>query len=66
MIICIYHHKLNRKERNYKFIVWDVHIIGVLLLLLLKRPLCPDGMHIVGQWCSTPYTEAKEKLDSVP
>ena len=37
----------------------------ILLLLLLDRPPCTDGMHIVGRWCYTPYTEAKETLDSV-
>ena len=38
----------------------------LLLLLLLDRPPCPDGMRILGQWCSIPCTEAKETLDSVP
>ena len=37
-----------------------------LLLLILDRPPCPDGMLIVERWCSTPCTEAKETLDSVP
>ena len=37
-----------------------------LLLLLFFRPPCPDGMRIVGQWCSTSCIEAKETLDSVP
>ena len=27
-----------------------------LILLLLDRPLCPDDMRVVGQWCSTPFT----------
>ena len=51
----------------YKYIyicIMKFHYL--LLLLLLGRPLCPDGMLIVGQWCSTPCTEAKETLDSIP
>ena len=35
-------------------------------ILLLDRPPYPDGMRIVWRWCSTPYTDAKETLDSVP
>ena len=38
----------------------------LLLLLLLVQPLCPDRMCIVGRWCSTPCTEAKETPDYVP
>ena len=41
-------------------------LIDKYILLLLGRPLCPDGMHIVGKWCFTPYTVAKETLYSVP
>ena len=26
----------------------------------------PDGIYIVGRWCYTPFTEAKETLDSFP
>ena len=37
-----------------------------LLLLLLSRNPCPDGMRIVGRCCSTPCIYAKETLDSVP
>ena len=36
------------------------------ILILLVRPPCPNGIRIVGEWCSTPCTEAKETLDSVP
>ena len=36
------------------------------LLLLLDRPLCPVGMIIVGWSSSSPTTEAKETLYSVP
>ena len=39
--------------------------LHLLLILLIDRSLCPDGMHIVGRWCSTPFIEAKETLDSV-
>ena len=42
-----------------------IHLF-LLLLFLLYRPLCPDGMLIVGWWSSSPQTEAKETLDSVP
>ena len=38
----------------------------LLLILILDRSMCPDGVRIVGRWCSTPCTEAKETLDSVP
>ena len=38
----------------------------ILLLIILNRSLCPNVMLIVGQWCSTLCTEAKETLDSVP
>ena len=41
-------------------------LIDKYILLLLVWPLCTDGMHIVGRWCFTPYTEAKETLYSVP
>ena len=37
----------------------------VLLLILLDRLPCPDGMLIVW-WLSSTQTEAKETLDSVP
>ena len=36
------------------------------LLLLIDWYICINSMHIVGQWCTTPYTESKETLDSVP
>ena len=39
---------------------------SLLIILLLDRPLCPDGMLIVGWWSSSPRTEAKETLDSIP
>ena len=35
-----------------------------LLIIILDRPPCPDGMIIVWWWCSTPYKKAKETLDS--
>ena len=34
--------------------------------LLLGRSPCPDGVIVVGWWCSTPCTEVKDTLDSVP
>ena len=37
-----------------------------LLIILLDRPPCHNDMRIVGQYCSTPYTEAKETIDSDP
>ena len=37
-----------------------------LLLIILDRPPCPDGMLIVGWWSSSPQKEAKETLESVP
>ena len=33
-----------------------------IILLLLDRPPCPDGMRIIGRWCFTPCEEAKETL----
>ena len=38
----------------------------LLIILLLKQSLCPNGVLIVGRWCSIPCTEATETLDSVP
>ena len=35
-------------------------------LLFIYRYLCLDGASIVGKWCSTPYTDSKEALYSVP
>ena len=43
-----------------------IHQIFWYLLLLVNWFPCPDGVHIVGRWCSTPCTEAKETLYSVP
>ena len=37
-----------------------------IIILLIGRSMCPDGIHILGWWCFTPYTEAKESLDSFP
>ena len=28
--------------------------------------MCLNGVRILGRWCSTPFTEANETLDSVP
>ena len=39
---------------------------SLLLLILLGRYPCTDGVRIVGRWCSTPFREAKDKPDSVP
>ena len=39
---------------------------GPIILLLIDRPPCNDGMRIVGRWCSTPCTEATETLEYVP
>ena len=41
-------------------------LILLLLLYLLDRPPSPDGILLVGWWSSSPQTEAKETLDSVP
>ena len=40
----------------------EIVVKEYLPLLLLDRHLCPDGMNIVGRWCSTPCTEANKKL----
>ena len=37
----------------------------LIILLLIDHYICTKGVRIVSQWCSTPYTEAKETLDSV-
>ena len=34
--------------------------------LLLNLSRCPNGVRIVGRWCSTPCTEAKETLAYIP
>ena len=36
------------------------------ILLILDHYMCPDYVRIIVRWCSTPCTEAKETLDSVP
>ena len=41
-------------------------VLIIYLILILGWYPCLDGMHIVWRWCSTPWTEAKETLDSVP
>ena len=51
--------KLKKKELN-------AILKGILLLLLLERPPCPDDMRILVRWCSTRYIEAKETLDFIP
>ena len=38
----------------------------ILLIILLDRSPCPEGVRILGRWCSIPCTEAQETLDSVP
>ena len=30
----------------------------LIILIIIDRPPFPNGMHIVGRWCYTPYTEA--------
>ena len=37
-----------------------------IFLILIDRIPCPDGMLILGWWLSSPQTEAKETLESVP
>ena len=57
------------------FVYWDRSLVGdtvtlekviycwsIFLLLLLNRSPCTNGVCIVGWWCSTPRTEAKETL----
>ena len=38
----------------------------IIILILIERSMCPNGVRIVGQWCSTSCTEVKETLYSVP
>ena len=40
-------------------------VISLSLILILVQTPCPNGIHVVGWWCSTPCTEAKETLDGV-
>ena len=64
--IGIAYHMLNIRT---KYVVISRDIIWlkkIYILLLLVRPPCPNGIRIVGWWCSTPCTDAKETLDSVP
>ena len=35
------------------------------MFLLFDRYSCPNGVRIVGRWCSTPCVVAKDTLDSV-
>ena len=42
-----------------------VQSLMILIILLLDQYMCTKGVRIVSQWFSTPYTEAKETLDSV-
>ena len=44
----------------------EYHLLLILILLLLNRPLCTNGMRIEGRWCFTPCKEAKETLEHVP
>ena len=39
---------------------WRPHIP-----LIIDRSPCPKGVRIIGRWCSTPYIEAKDTLESV-
>ena len=67
-----------RKKTCWKILVWltkiNLHHFKNnqnlfrtwFLLLLFNQTLCPDGMRIVGKWCSTPCTEAKGTPDPVP
>ena len=43
-----------------------ISILFLLFIIIIDRRLCTNGMLIVGRWCSTPFTEAKETLDYVP
>ena len=44
----------------------DMDYFDILIIILIDRPPCPEGVHILGRWCSTPCIVAKETLDSVP
>ena len=46
--------------------IYEGALLLLLLLLLLERSPCIQGVQILGKWCSTLCTEAKETLDSVP
>ena len=45
-------------KTTYYEIKQNNHLL-LLLLLLLECPLCPNVMHIVRQWCSPTWTDAK-------
>ena len=49
---------------KYKYFCKIYH--DSFLLLLPEWSPCHDGMRILGQWCSTPWKEAKEALGTVP
>ena len=53
---------------RFPFLITQIQclLLPLLIILLLDRPLCPDGMLIVGWWSSSPRTEAKETIDSIP
>ena len=42
------------------------HLDMTILLIIIDRPPCTDGMRIVGRRCYTYCIEAKETLDSGP
>ena len=55
------------KAYNWYKALWHIYMFFLfLLILLLDRPPCPDGMLVVGWWYTSPQTEAKETLESVP
>ena len=46
-------------------IIFKQNIFGLqelLLVLIIDRSPCPDGVHIVGRWCSKTCTESKETI----
>ena len=52
---------------NAKLEIWISRVEDCLLLILIFDWYpCTDGVRVVGRWCSTPWTEAKYTLDSVP
>ena len=46
--------------------VGDINLEHYPIFFLFLTCLCIEGVLIVGWWCSTPCTNSKETLDSVP
>ena len=62
----------NEKKVLYRLVFREIYgcieyaLLWYLLLIIIDRSPGTNSVRIVGRFCSTPFTEAKETLDSVP